>query len=89
MANETYDNFETLKARLDEIVEAVADDELPLDDALTLYEEAVSLGLRATDLLEENISEADEAVEQLEQPAGEQAVDEQPASEMTTSNEGQ
>ncbi|MEY8562389.1 exodeoxyribonuclease VII small subunit [Eggerthellaceae bacterium 3-80] len=59
MANETYDNFESLKARLDEIMEAVADSELSLDDALTLYEEAVSLGLRATDLLEENIAEAD------------------------------
>ncbi len=55
MASNNYDSFEDVKARLDEIVEAVSDDSLPLDDALALYEEAVSLGLRASDLLEQNI----------------------------------
>ena len=54
-----YDDFAAVKARLEEIVEAVSDDQLPLDDALDLYEEAVNLGLRVSDLLEENIS-ADE-----------------------------
>ena len=43
--------------RIDEIVDAVADDDLPLDDALKLYEEAVQLGLRASSLLEENLQE--------------------------------
>ena len=33
---------EALKVRLDEIVEQVNDDTLPLDQALDLYEEAVS-----------------------------------------------
>ena len=42
---------------IDEIVDAVADDDLPLDDALKLYEEAVQLGLRASSLLEENLQE--------------------------------
>lgn len=55
MALESYDSFEAVKTRLDEIVDAVSDEELALDDALALYEEAVGLGLRASDLLEEHI----------------------------------
>lgn len=55
MASRNYETFDEVKHRLDEIVEAVADDSLPLDEALALYEEAASLGLRASDLLEENI----------------------------------
>lgn len=63
MTSKTYDTFEELNTRLKEIVEAVGDESLPLDDALALYEEAVTLGLRASDLLEENIQthEAQEA----------------------------
>ena len=44
-----------LKARLDEIVTAVSDESLPLDDALSLYEEAVSLGMRASEMVEEEM----------------------------------
>lgn len=62
MALESYDSFEAVKTRLDEIVDAVSDDELALDDALALYEEAVGLGLRASDLLEDNI-ETQQSVE--------------------------
>lgn len=71
MTSKTYDTFEELNTRLKEIVEAVGDESLPLDDALTLYEEAVTLGLRASDLLEENIQEheAQEARDADEGPA--------------------
>lgn len=55
MAYESYESFESVKGRLAEIVDAVSDDNLPLDQALSLYEEAVGLGLRASDLLEEGI----------------------------------
>ncbi len=48
-----------MKARLDEIVDAVGSSEMPLDEALSLYEEAVVLGLRACELLEENIEARD------------------------------
>ena len=58
MALESYGSFEELKSRLDDIVEAVNDKDLPLDQALSLYEEAVGLGLRASDLLEQGIDEA-------------------------------
>ena len=65
MALDSYDTFEAVKGRLDEIVDAVNDDKLPLDDALALYEEAVALGLRASDMLEENI-EAQRALDEAE-----------------------
>lgn len=55
MTSDSYDTFEDVKKRLDEIVDAVGDESLSLDDALSLYEEAVGLGLRASDLLEEHI----------------------------------
>lgn len=47
---------EALKVRLDEIVEQVNDETLPLDQALDLYEEAVSLGLQVSHLLEQDIA---------------------------------
>lgn len=70
MALESYDSFEAVKSRLEEIVDAVSSDELELDAALALYEEAVGLGLRASDLLEENI-EAQQGVEE----AGERSAE--------------
>lgn len=84
MAPASYDTFEAVKGRLDEIVDAVNDDELPLDEALALYEEAVALGLRASDMLEENIEaqraadDADAALEDGED-VGEGAPDDSSA----------
>lgn len=48
-------SFAGIKQRLDEIVTLVSDDTMPLDDALKLYEEAVDLGLAASNLLEQGI----------------------------------
>lgn len=59
MVNETDITFETVKMRLDEIVDAVNADGISLDDALDLYEEAVKLGMKASTMLEEGISEQD------------------------------
>ena len=53
-------DFETAKARLKEIADAVSDESLPLDDALDLFEEAVALGLKVTDFVEEGIVVTDE-----------------------------
>ncbi len=53
--NNTGD-FESLKNRLDEIVELVGDENISLDAALGLYEEAVGIGLEASSLLEEGIA---------------------------------
>lgn len=48
--------FEGINDRLKQIAENVKDDSLPLDDALDLFEEAVQLGLQASNMLEEGVS---------------------------------
>lgn len=48
-------DFESVKARLSEIADVIDDESLSLDDALDLYEEAVALGLQASDLLETGV----------------------------------
>ena len=62
--------FDELKTRLDEIVEIVSDDSLPLEEALKYYEEAVTLGLEASNILEQGIAES--ACEQTEAQAQEE-----------------
>lgn len=52
-------SFKDLKNRLDEIVEAVSDEALPLEEALDLYEEAVGIGLQASRIMEEGITAHD------------------------------
>ena len=61
MANERPQTFEDVRARLDEIVDAVNAEGISLDDALALYEEAVKLGLAACDLSEEEALAGDAA----------------------------
>ena len=50
--SEQANDFEAVKNRLAEIADAVEDESISLDEALDLYEEAVAIGLRASDLLE-------------------------------------
>ena len=78
-------DFAAVKTRLAEIAEAVSDESLPLDEALDLYEEAVALGLRVSDLLEEGIELSDAADEAGESGAVENAV----AESATTTPEPQ
>ena len=64
-----YTTYAEVKERLDEIVDAVNDDDLSIEDALALYEEAVGLGLAASDLIERDIDErrlAEEADAEVE-----------------------
>lgn len=56
MADDQSPTFEGINDRLKQIAENVKDESLPLDDALDLFEEAVQLGLQASNLLEEGIS---------------------------------
>ena len=44
--------FTQIRDRLDEIATQVRGDDMPLDTALDLYDEAVKLGMKATELLE-------------------------------------
>ncbi len=46
MAGESYASFDQVKARLDEIADAMGSSEMPLDEALSLYEEAHELFAR-------------------------------------------
>ena len=72
-----YASFVAVRARLDEIVEAVASDDISLDDALVLYEEAVKLGLSACDLSEADVEDV-LAAEQAQEAQG--GSDDQPNS---------
>ena len=68
----TYETYDAVRARLDEIVDAVNAEGVTLDEALALYEEAVKLGLRACDLSEEDAQAlADDAAEGGGDAAGE------------------
>lgn len=44
--------FTQIRDRLDEIATQVRGDDMPLDAALDLHDEAVKLGMKATELLE-------------------------------------
>ena len=52
--------FDDIRQRLSEIVDIVSEDDIDLDEALKLYEEAVKLGIAACDASEIN-AEAEEA----------------------------
>lgn len=55
MQEEQKQNYQQVNDRLKEIVDLVSDEEIDLDAALDLLEEAVALGTRASALLEEDI----------------------------------
>lgn len=61
-------NFDDIKQRLDEIADRVSQEGIDLDEALSLYEEAVKLGIAACD-----VSEIDAEVEQAEGDAAGEA----------------
>ena len=81
--NDHLQDFEAIKTRLEEIVEAVSDESIPLDDALDLYEEAVELGMRVSNVLEDGI-EVDEAALAGED-AGEKTQDSESSDEPAAS----
>lgn len=64
-------DFPSIKERLDRIAEEVAVPDIPFDEALALFDEAISLGLAACDM-----SEADLALEEAE-PFEESATDDE------------
>lgn len=47
--------FEGVNDRLTEIVDAVSNDDISLEETLDLFEEAIDLGMQASSLLEEGI----------------------------------
>lgn len=74
-------SFDEVRARLDEIVEEVGAEGITLDEALSLYEEAVKLGLAACDLSEQDALSAAGMLDEQAAAAGEEAFDAQAASD--------
>lgn len=74
------EDFASMRERLDRIADEVGRDDIDFDDALTLFEEAIGLGLRACDMSEIGLEE--EVVE--ETTASEESV----AEEGSPSDEG-
>ena len=52
-------SVEAINFRLKEILKQVDDPDLPMDEILNLYEEAVKLGSKVGEVVEGNISEED------------------------------
>ncbi len=59
MDAKTEQTFAGIRDRLEEIATQVKGDDVPLDAALDLYDEAVKLGMKATELLESMDGEPD------------------------------
>ena len=70
-------SFEEVNDRLKQIVEAVSDEELPLDEALDLFDEAVALGMKASEMMEDDIAarDAEEQEREARQAAADEAAD--------------
>lgn len=80
-------SFDSLKQRLAEIVSEVERDDISLDDALSLYEEAVSIGIAACDASELDIPQEQEQ-EQGATPTGDAAQGESSARDEASCNDG-
>ena len=60
----SLDNFEAAVKRLEEIVQALDDQTLPLDKALALFEEGIGVSRRCAELLEAARARVEKLVEQ-------------------------
>ena len=68
MDSGTEQTFTEIRDRLEDIAAQVKGDDVSLDTALDLYDEAVKLGMQATELLESmnDVSEASDDAESSE-----------------------
>lgn len=74
MAEAPAPDMKALKEDLDQILDAVSDESLPLDQALDYYEQAVKLGMKATELMEARLSVPTENAEGGNTEAGESSA---------------
>ena len=72
MDSDTEQTFTEIRDRLEEIANQVKGDDMPLDAALDLYDEAVKLGMQATELLE-SLNDASETGDSAESNGAEKA----------------
>ena len=77
-----------LRDRLRAIDGQVREEGVTLDEALALYDEAVKLGMQATDLLEQLTSTDDDAVAGNPSPASLEAIGDDTASGQSERRDG-
>ncbi|WP_455164583.1 exodeoxyribonuclease VII small subunit [Slackia exigua] len=80
--------FTEIRDRLTAIDGQVREEGVTLDEALALYDEAVKLGMQATDLLEQLISTDDDAVSGDPSPASPEAIGDDTASGQSERRDG-
>ncbi|MDO4291378.1 MAG: exodeoxyribonuclease VII small subunit [Eggerthellaceae bacterium] len=80
-----HGTFDEVRARLEQIVDEVNAEGVTLDEALSLYEEAVKLGLSACDMSEQDALEAAEALNEAD---AEGAADAAGAAQAAGANAG-
>lgn len=82
-------DYEKIEGRLKEIEEKVSSEKLDMDESLKLYEEAVDLGMKASQTIEQNVlgdqAEEDAEGESEETAEGEAATE--PEADKETSEE--
>ena len=91
MAKDNIDNIHTFaeaRSRLEEIVALVKDKDLSLEKSLDLYEEAIALGNRCADLIDDTDFSAEELAV-FEDGRGEAAPAEDAADEAAEAPEGE
>ena len=74
-SREDAGEFQQLKSRLEQIAAAVDGDDVSLDEALDLYEEAVGLGLQAINLLDVDITAQEEQQARMLEEGADALVD--------------
>ena len=80
--------FTEIRDRLMAIDGQVREEGVTLDEALALYDEAVKLGMQATDLLEQLTSTDDDAVAGDPFPASSEAIGDDTASGQSERRDG-
>ena len=80
--------FTEIRDRLTAIDGQVREEGVTLDEALALYDEAVKLGMQATDLLEQLTSIDDDAVAGDPSPASSEAIGDDTASGQSERRDG-
>ena len=75
-----YRTFEDITVRLDEIVDKVRDKDTTLEHSLDLFDEAISLGSRAVEMVDRiDFSDVEKELLEAEVPVGPEAAQDAPS----------
>lgn len=84
----TYQTFDDVTGRLDEIVESVRDKQTSLERSLDLFDEAIALGSRAVDLVDK-VDFTPEELERLSGKAGATVLADGEGADVSSNGEAQ